>query len=99
MTTIKPETVLHIAALARLHLSSEEVEKYSEQLSDILAWVEQLEGAKSETVEPTNQVTDSQNVSRVDEVRAGSPEQRKTLIEQMPERDEDGLRVPVVLAE
>jgi len=99
MTSIKPETVLHIAALARLHLTPEELKKYSEQLSDIIAWVEQLEGVESESVEPTNQVTDVRNVLRPDKVQPLDPGQRDILLEAMPEREENGLRVPVVLLE
>lgn len=60
--------VKHVAKLADLPLSSEEEEKYSEQLSKILDYIEQLNQVDTTGVEPTFNITPNQNVMREDEV-------------------------------
>ena len=61
------EQVEKAAKLANLPLSSEEEEKYSQQLSKILDYMEQLNKVDTEGVEPTSQVTGLVNVMRSDE--------------------------------
>lgn len=63
------DEVRHIAQLARLKLSDEEVEKFSIQLTDILQWMELLKEVDTEGVEETSQVTGLENVLREDEVK------------------------------
>ncbi len=63
------EQVRHVAKLARLQLTDEEVAKFSGQLSDILGYVDVLSEVDTEGVEPTAQVTGLKNVSEKDEVR------------------------------
>lgn len=62
--------VKHIAKLANLPLTSEEEEKYSEQLSKILEYVEQLNLVDTSGVEPTFNVSGQSNVMRADETEA-----------------------------
>lgn len=62
------EEVGHIANLARLRLTDEEADKYSEQLSGILEYAGQLSAVDTAGVEPTSQVTGLTNVTREDEV-------------------------------
>jgi len=62
------EDVLHIAKLACLELSEEEVQTYIVQLSDVLSYVEQLEVLPTKDVEATAQVTGLTNVFREDEI-------------------------------
>lgn len=59
--------VKHVAKLANLPLTSEEEEKYSEQLSKILDYFEQLNQVDTSGVEPTFNVTGLNNVMREDE--------------------------------
>ncbi|GAB4572766.1 MAG: Asp-tRNA(Asn)/Glu-tRNA(Gln) amidotransferase subunit GatC [Anaerolineae bacterium] len=66
MTTISREQVEHIAELARLALSEEEIAMYAEQLSDILAYVEQLSGLDTSAVAPTASVLPLATVLRDD---------------------------------
>ncbi len=63
------DQVKHIAKLARIGIDDAAAEKFSKQLSSILEYVEQLNGVKTDNVEPTSQVTDLSNVTRVDEVK------------------------------
>jgi aspartyl-tRNA(Asn)/glutamyl-tRNA(Gln) amidotransferase subunit C len=68
MTQLTRDEVLKLARLARLELTEEEVEAYRVQLSDILAYVEQLQDADVEGLEPTTQVNGLKNVTRKDSV-------------------------------
>ena len=65
---LSKEEVEHIATLARLRVTEEEKEKYSEQLSGILGYVEKLSAVDTANIEPTSQVTGLTNVMREDEV-------------------------------
>ncbi len=64
------DQVKHIAQLARLGLSDEEISKFSAQLSSILDYVAQLEEVDVKNVEPTSQVTGLKNVLRKDKVES-----------------------------
>lgn len=88
--------VEHIAALARLKLSEEEKEKYSQQLSEILNYVEKLQAVDTSAIEPTSQVTGLENVMRQDEVIDFAA--AKGLIGQMPESQDDFLKIPKVFS-
>lgn len=58
----------HVAKLANLPLTSEEEEKYSQQLSRILDYIGQLNKVDTEKVEPTYNVSGQTNVMAKDEV-------------------------------
>jgi len=60
--------VEHIAKLARLKLSKEEIGKFCSQLSEVLDYVNVLNEVETKDVEPTAQVTGLENVFREDEV-------------------------------
>lgn len=61
------EEVRHIAKLANLPLSPEEVKKFQEQLSSVLEYIDILSKVDTASVTPTSQVTNLQNVLREDE--------------------------------
>lgn len=65
---LSKEQVEHIASLARLKLTEEEKDKYSEQLSAILDYMGKLQSVDTSRVEPTSQVTGLANVMRDDEI-------------------------------
>ena len=70
------EEVLHIAQLAKLKLTDEEVELYREQLGRILEYFKKLEELDTSDVESTSHVLDVKNVLRADEPRPSvSPEE------------------------
>lgn len=62
------DQVKHVAKLANLPLSSEEEEKYSEQLSKILEYVEQLNKVDTSDVEPTFNVSEQANIEAEDKL-------------------------------
>ncbi|MFA6963396.1 MAG: Asp-tRNA(Asn)/Glu-tRNA(Gln) amidotransferase subunit GatC [Patescibacteria group bacterium] len=68
MAKLSIQEIEHIAKLSRLELSEDEKELYSHQLSDVLAYVEQLNEVNTDNVEPAANVTGLENIWRDDEV-------------------------------
>ena len=66
---IEREQVEHVAKLARLKLSDEEVERMASELSGILEHVERISELDLDGVEPTSHVVALENVFRPDEPR------------------------------
>jgi aspartyl-tRNA(Asn)/glutamyl-tRNA(Gln) amidotransferase subunit C len=69
MTKLTRDDVLKLASLARISLSDDEVSEFSDELSAILQYVEQLSSVDVADLKPTNQVTGLTNVMRADEVK------------------------------
>ena len=65
---LNPQQVQKVAKLANIPVSEEEVEKYSDQLSKILDYIDQLNSVDTAGVEPTFNITGLSNVLRDDEV-------------------------------
>ncbi len=66
---ISKDEVKHIAALARVGLNEEEIEKFSQDLSSILDFVEQLKEVDVAGIEPTAHITGLVNRTRDDVAR------------------------------
>lgn len=81
---LSPEQVRHIAKLARLGLNDSDVQKFSQQLSNILDYVEQLKKVDTSKVEPTSQVTGLQNVMREDKVERFSTREELLACSPLP---------------
>lgn len=69
MVNLTRDDVLHLAQLARISLTDDEVEEFSDELSAILQYVEQLSAVDVTGLKPTNQVTGLTNVMREDVVK------------------------------
>ena len=93
---ISKEETEHIAKLARLGLSDEEIAKYQRDLSSILDYVEKLKEVNIEGVEPFTHPLAISNVARADIARKKSAEQVKKLTEAMPETKGGFLKVKSV---
>jgi aspartyl-tRNA(Asn)/glutamyl-tRNA(Gln) amidotransferase subunit C len=89
---IDREQVLHVARLARLRLSEEEVERMAGEMSTILGHVETMNELDLDGVEPTTHVVELQNVLREDVPRECLPRER--ALEQAPDVADGGFRVP-----
>ncbi|MGZ4272087.1 MAG: Asp-tRNA(Asn)/Glu-tRNA(Gln) amidotransferase subunit GatC [Solirubrobacteraceae bacterium] len=89
---IDRDQVLHVARLARLRLSDEEVTTIAGELSSILGHIEKLEELDLDGVPPTTHVVDVGNALRADEPRACLP--RDVVLSQAPDTDGEGFRVP-----
>ena len=89
---INREQVLHVARLARLELTDEEVERMSGELTTILDHVERMSELELDGVEPTSHVVALENVLRADEPRPSWP--REQVLEPAPDSAEGAFRVP-----
>lgn len=93
---LSPEKIEHIAELARLKLTEAEKDKYSEELSIVLDYIEKLEEVETSTVKPTAQVTGLKNVVREDEVRKKDEEKCQHMIKEFPQKEGRLLKVQEV---
>jgi aspartyl-tRNA(Asn)/glutamyl-tRNA(Gln) amidotransferase subunit C len=89
---IDREQVLHVARLARLELSDEEVTRMTGELSSILDHIEKIGELDLEGVEPTSHVVSVENALRADEPRPSLP--RDVVLAAAPEVADDGFSVP-----
>lgn len=86
--------VRKIAQLARIELTREEEKRHAETISVVLDYINILKEVDTAGIEPTAQVTDLKNVAREDKPRDCA--HRKELLEQMPQKTGDLLKVPAV---
>jgi len=89
---IDREQVLHVARLARLALSEEEIERMSGELPAILEHVERMNELDLDGVEPTSHVVALENVMREDEPRPSWDRDR--ILEGAPDPSDGAFRVP-----
>ncbi len=83
----------HIALLARLELTDEEKEKFANQLSSVLDYVGQLQEVDTTAVLYEYQVEGLENVMDPDDVRPCSDDTRQLILQNMPDRAADLLKV------
>jgi aspartyl-tRNA(Asn)/glutamyl-tRNA(Gln) amidotransferase subunit C len=89
--------VRYVARLARIALTDEEVDRFSEQLVALLGHVDALSELDTNIVAATAQVVESRNVTRADEPRPWLD--RATVLEQAPRSQGNFFRVPRIIAE
>ena len=79
MGKLSKSDVEHVASLAKLKLSPQEILKYQKQLSEIVSYVSELSGVDTSNVEPTSQTTGLTNVVRLDEPKTEGLTQEEAL--------------------
>jgi len=89
---IDREQVLHVARLARLELSEDEVTRMTGELSAILDHIEKISELDLDGVPPTSHVVDVPNALRPDVPRPSLP--REVALQNAPAVDDDGFSVP-----
>ena len=89
------EQVAHIAELARLSLTDQEVALYQEQLSAVLEYAGRLQDLDTEAIPPTATVLPVRNVMRADEPRPAMA--REDILANAPETQDGCFRVQAVL--
>ncbi len=95
--TISREQVLHIARLARIELSDDEIERYRDDLSSILGYVDKLDELDVSDVEATTHAVALDSRLRDDEVEQRlTPEQ---VMQNAPDTETGHFRVPKVVEE
>jgi aspartyl-tRNA(Asn)/glutamyl-tRNA(Gln) amidotransferase subunit C len=89
---IDREQVLHVAKLARLELSDDEVTRMSAELSKVLGHIETISKLELDDVPPTTHVVEVENALRPDEPHESLP--REVALAQAPAVQDDGFLVP-----
>lgn len=88
------EQVQHIANLARLELTDEELARYREQISTILDHFKALQAIDTEAVPPTSNISTFDSTLRTDQPRSGLD--LDDLLRNAPDTDEHQFRVPPI---
>lgn len=89
---IDRDQVLHVARLARLELTEDEVGRMAGELSSILEHIERITALDLDGVQPTSHVVEVGNALRADVPHASLP--REVALAQAPEVLDDGFSVP-----
>jgi aspartyl-tRNA(Asn)/glutamyl-tRNA(Gln) amidotransferase subunit C len=92
---ISRDTVAHVARLARVHLTDEELDRYAAQLGDILAHFDVLNSVDTNNVEPTAQIQPLRNVLAEDKAQESLPVE--VVLALAPLTEDGYLRVRAVL--
>ena len=93
--SVDSATVRHIARLARISVSEEEVAKLAPELSNILGWIEQLQEVDVEGVQPMTAVIPNTLRLRDDEVTDGGI--RDKVLKNAPVPEHGFFAVPKVI--
>ena len=93
--SVSPEQVRHIASLARIAMSDEELERLVPELNNILGWVEQLGEVNTDGVEPLATVVDQKLRLRDDAVTDGDI--RDDVLANAPDAQHGFFAVPKVI--
>ena len=91
------EEVLHVARLARVGLTDEDVTKFQQQLSQILGHFDVLRQIDTEDVPPTTHTLPLEGVMAADEPRPSLP--REDVLANAPLEQDGHLRVRAVFEE
>jgi aspartyl-tRNA(Asn)/glutamyl-tRNA(Gln) amidotransferase subunit C len=92
---ISKQEVEHVAKLARLELSEQEKDKLTDQLSNILTYVETLNSLDTKGVEPTSHVLDIKNVMRDDVAMQGLTQEQ--ALANAPDKAAGHYKVPKII--
>jgi len=96
MAKLTRDDVLKLARLSRLRISDEEIELFQKELSEILAYVEQLSSVDTNGLKPTAQVTGLENVMRDDTpIEYGVTQEE--LLKNVPETKASYIKVKRVI--
>ena len=91
---ISKKDVEHVAKLARLELTEEEKEKFTNQLGDILEYINQLNEVNTENVEPMAHPLPIVNVMREDKIE--KYDNLEAMLKNAPEEEDGYYKVPKI---
>lgn len=94
---ISSEEVIHVARLARLDLTAEEVELFRGQLDVVLERAQRLQSLPIDDLEPTGHPAELRNVLRDDEVTPN--DDHESILNNAPHREGVFFAVPRILEE
>lgn len=92
---VSKEEILHIANLARLNLEENEIEKYIENLEDILNFANIVNNAPIDGLDITIGANEAKNVFRKDEIEVY--EDNSSLLQNAPTQEQNMFKIPKVI--
>ena len=92
---IEEKDVAHVADLARLQLSKEELKKFGSQLDRILEHANKISELDTKDVEPTSHAVEVKNVFREDKI--DNEIDRDQALANAPEVEDNGFKVPKIM--
>ena len=92
---VSKEEILHIANLARLNLEENEIEKYIENLEDILNFANIVNNAPIDGLDVTIGANEAKNVFRKDEIEVF--EDNSALLQNAPTQEQNMFKIPKVI--
>ncbi len=92
---ISRQDVEYLGKLARIQLSAEELDRFTSELDEILAYVEKLKSAQTDDVAPTSHVLALSNVFREDKVTPSLPTDK--ALANAPEQEGPFFKVPRII--
>ncbi len=92
---ISAQEVLHIARLARLALTDDEVAAFTEQLGNIFEYMKKLNELDTQDIDETAHAITLRNVLREDRVESFADRER--IFSNAPDREGDCFRVPKII--
>jgi aspartyl-tRNA(Asn)/glutamyl-tRNA(Gln) amidotransferase subunit C len=95
--SISRRDIEKVALLGRLRLTEDELATMTNELAQIVGYVDQLSEVNTDGIEPMAHAIEVVNVFRADEVTPSLP--REEALSNAPHRDERGYLVPAVLGE
>ena len=94
---ITANEVKHVASLAKLEFTDEELQKFTGQMDEIIKMVEQLGEVDTTDVPVTSTVTEEVNVMSEDVAVKGTD--RTLLMKNVPEEKDGLIKVPAIIDE
>lgn len=95
---LKKEDIIHIAGLARIGLSEDEIEKYQKELSLILDYFKKLEKVSTEGIETIGHITGLHSILREDDMLEAEGETKQQIIGNFPDSKDNQAKVKSILA-
>ena len=92
---VSKEEILHIANLARLDLNENEVDKYIENLQDILNFANIVNNAQVEGLDITIGANEAKNIFRKDEIKRF--EDTESLLQNAETKEQNMFKIPKVI--
>ena len=93
--SVTRKDVEYIASLSKLKFEENELDNFTHQLNDILAYVEKLNELDTENVEPLSHPVENNNVFREDELKPSIT--TEVALKNAPNKTEEFFRVPKVI--
>lgn len=92
---ISKEEIIHIAKLASLNLTEEEISRYAKDMTDILEFAEVVNSLNTDSIKETVGINGEYNVFRKDEVKQTIS--KEELLKNAPSQDDGMFRIPKVI--